>query len=71
MGGLCSPLHLAYRRNSETPGTIDINGENAIIRLEANVKEREHVIPEKRLKTGVQTWVLKEEKTLRNPRSKY
>jgi hypothetical protein len=68
---MCNPPHLRERRNSETPGTIDINGENAIIRLEANVREREQVIPAKRLKTGVQTWVLKEEKMLRNPRSKY
>lgn len=34
---MCSPLHLAYRRNSEIPDTVDILGENTIIRLEANV----------------------------------
>jgi hypothetical protein len=37
---MCNSPHLRERRNSETPGTIDINGENAIIRLEANVRER-------------------------------
>jgi hypothetical protein len=68
---VCNPPHLRERGNSETPRTIDINGENAIIRLEMNVREREQVILEKRLKMGVQTWVLKEEKMLRNPRSKY
>jgi len=34
---MCSPLHLAYWRNSEIPDAVDIFGENTIIRLEANV----------------------------------
>lgn len=37
LGVMCRPLHLAYRRNSEIPDTVDILGENTIIRLEANV----------------------------------
>jgi len=43
--GMCNPPYPRERRNSETPGAVDINGENAIIRLEANVREREQVIP--------------------------
>lgn len=36
-GVTCNPLHLTYRRDSETPDTVDILGEGTIIRLEANV----------------------------------
>ena len=50
--GMCSPSHLMERGNFETPDTIDINGENTIIRSGANVGESVQVIPEKRLKTG-------------------
>lgn len=48
-----NPLRLVERRNSETPNTIDINGENTIILVEADVGENEQSIPEKELKTGV------------------
>jgi hypothetical protein len=47
---MCNPPHLRESRNSEIPGTVDINGENGIIRLEANVRKGEQVIPEKRLR---------------------
>jgi hypothetical protein len=49
---MCSPSHLRERRTLEIPDTVDINGENTIIRFGANVGENVWVIPEKRLKTG-------------------
>ena len=38
-GVMCNPLHLKERNNSEIPDTIDINGENTIVRLKAKVVE--------------------------------
>jgi len=59
---MCNPLHLVERGNSETPYTIDINSKNAIIRLEVDAGRNEQLLPDKRLKMGVYTWVLREEK---------
>jgi len=41
---------------------IDINSENSVILLEADVGENEQSIPEKRLRMGVWIWVTREEK---------
>jgi hypothetical protein len=38
-GVMCNPLHLKERNNSEIPDTIDINGENTIVRFKAKVVE--------------------------------
>ena len=37
---LCNALHLVERRNGETPDTVDINGQDTIIRLEASLGKR-------------------------------
>jgi hypothetical protein len=37
---------------STSPDTIDINGENTIIRFGANVGKNVHVIPGRRIKEG-------------------
>jgi hypothetical protein len=61
-GGLCNSLYLSEWRNHEALDTIDINGENTIIRFESTAAKNELVIPERRFEKEVGTWVLKEEK---------